>query len=355
MPPRRRAVTLFLLGTAIAIGLQLVFAMQNGGAGALLHVGAESELREQITGELGMIRLWPEQGHDGKFSYAIARAPFSFEDPLVDHPAYRYRRYLYSLLAGGFGSFPPVVTLYGLMAVAAVGYGLVAAGADALGRSRGAAPWSSIAGLVNLGILGGVLQLSSDPLAFGLSMVGAAAWLRDRRAVAVILFVLAVWSKEVYLLVPLGIAGWELWERRPTRAMLVVAAPGAFAAAWWLALTALFPETSTTNSAFTVPFAGIWNAAQYADTGFSLGSQLTTLVLILAGGCAAIVARDRLLLTLTGAWIVLAVISHEQIWHQDSMRAFAPLFTFAALAIVIAIRRYQQTTNDILSLHETTA
>lgn len=323
----------------MAAALQVAFAIQNGGATALLHIGAESELRGSIEDELGDIRLWPEQGHDGKFSYAIARQPFELDGAGVDHPAYRYRRYLYSLLGGGFGFFPPMLTLYGLMALAAVGFGLGAVGAAALARTLRAGQWSPIAGLVNVGALSGVLQLTSDPLAFGLSMAGAALWVRQRQIPGLALLLLAVWSKEVYLLVPLGIGLWEFWERRVSRGVVVAGAPICLAAAWGLALAAVFPETSMTNSAFTAPFSGIWSALGLAESGFSIGSQLTTLAVLLVGSVAPVVARQRLLLSLTGVWVGLALVSHEQVWHQDSMRAFAPLFTFAVIAVAILSRQ----------------
>lgn len=335
---RGRSLLLFLLGTGIALFLQGVFSVQNGGPTALLHVGDDSELRGAITADLGAVELWHGVGHDGRFSYAIARSPFSFEGSGLDEPAYRYRRYLYSLVAGGFGQLGPWPTLYGLMLLAAVGFGLGAVGSAAVGRSLGVGRWSAVAGLVNLGVLSGVLQLSADPLAFGLAMVGAAAWLRDRRFAALLLFVLAVWSKEVYLLVPLGIAAWELWERRWTHAAVVVTVPATFGATWWVTLTALFPETSVTNSAFAPPFVGLLRAFELPGTGFSLGSQIITLSLIVVLSIATLSMRHRLLAALSGGWIVLALISHEQVLHQDSMRAFAPLFTFAFLASVLAVR-----------------
>lgn len=330
---------LFMVGIAVALVVQLVFAANNGGPTALLHVGVESNLHPVITNELEGVRLWPAQGHDGKFSYAIAREPFNFAASAVDHPAYRYRRYLYSLLGGGFGLLSPTGTLYGLMLVAAIGFGLTTAASAAWARQLGAGDWSVIVGFVNLGILAGVLQLSADPLAFGLAMTGAALLLRNRLAWALVFFVLAAWSKEVYLLIPVAVAAWETWEGRWRRALLVAGVPGLFTLAWSAALVLAFPQTSLTNSAFSVPFVGIAKAFAQADSAFSFGSQVLMWTLILVATLACAVARHRLVTTLTVAWLALAIVSHEQIWFQDSIRAFAPLFTFAAAGLILSRAR----------------
>lgn len=340
--PTRRGhlILLFLLGTAVALSLQAAFASSNGGPSALLHVGAEAELRASISQDFQQVVLWDGPGHDGRFSYAIAREPFSPGTSEADHPAYRYRRYLYSLVGGGFGLLPPNYTLYGLIFLAAVGFGLGVAATTDLGWRLGAGHWSIVAGLVNVGVLSGVLHLTSDPLAFGLAMAGAALWLRDRRSWSLLAFVLAAWSKEVYLLVPLGLAVWELWSGRRWRdALLILGVPGSFMFLWSVLLILSVPDGSMTNSAFSAPLAGIVRAFLLPGESFATISRLVTLLATTGAAITAFVHRGSALVWLTFPWVVLMAVSHEQIWFQDSMRAFAPIFTFAAMGAAVLWNR----------------
>lgn len=329
---RRVLIPLFLAGTAVALGLQAAFAANNGGPSALLHVGADADLRPSISEDFEELVVWDGQGHDGKFSYAIAREPLAPSESAVDHPAYRYRRYLYSLVAGGFGLLSPELTLHGLILLAAGGFGLgVAATAD-LGWRLGAGVWSIVAGAANVGVLSGVLHLTSDPLAFGLGMSGAALWLRDRKAWSLLALLLAVWTKEVYLLVPLGLAAWELWNGRRWRdALLVLGVPGSFVFVWSVLLILLVPDGSATNSALSAPFAGIVRAFLLPGDSFATASRVLTLVAAAGAAGTALAQRRSALATLTVPWVILMSVSHEHVWFQDSMRAFAPIFTFAVI------------------------
>lgn len=328
--------SLFVLGSAVAVIIMLAFSARHGGSAALLHVGEDSDLRSAIESELGEVPLWDGQGHDGKYSYAVARDPLSASDSEVDHPAYRYRRYLYSLLGGGLGTLSPHGTLYGLMAVTALSFGLSVAATASVARELGVGTWSPVVGFLNVGVLGGVLHLTSDVMAFGLAMLGLALWLRDHRAWAVIAFVLAVWSKEVYALVPIALFIFEWWEERRFHARLLL--PLAFAGIWAILLIITFPHTSVTNNAFALPFQGVATAWTLSSDGASLASQIVTWITV---PCAALVAwrkRHRLLMAMIGVWASLAVISNEQILYEDSIRAFAPLFTFAILTVLVPWR-----------------
>lgn len=328
-------MVVFAAGVLLSLVIQGVFILKHGDVTSLLHVGAQSDIRQFVEADLGDVALWDGLGHDGRFSYAIAREPLPPGAPGMDEAAYRYRRYLYSLLGGAFGMLPAEATVWGLVLVAAVGVGTVAAAGAALARLLGIGPWSAAVGLTNLGAYNSALQLTSDALAFGLTLAGVVLWMRDRRLLAVTAFVLGVWTKEVYLLLPLGVALWETWRRNGREAVLAGAIPTAFVLMWSSLLVFLFPDSSPTNDSFVMPFTGIVRAWTLAGSGFSSGSQIFSWLVLGSALVLTLRIKQRLLLVLTVPWGILAVVSHEQIWYHDSIRAFAPLTTFAACALVL--------------------
>ena len=333
----RVLLLLFVVGTGLAVLVQWQFALQEGGWTSLLHVGEESTSRAFIEQDLGEVHIWDEQGHDGKFSYVIARDPFGRQglSDLVDLPAYRYRRYLYSVLGGAFGLATPHVTLAGLVAWAAIGVGLATAATADIARHLNARRWSFVGASLNAGIWSSAVLLTSDALAFGLGLVGVAACLRRRFGLAVLTLIGAGLTKEVYLVVALGMAAhlWQQGQRKQSVQVAVV--PATIVFLWNLALSLRFGAAASTNGAIGAPFLGLFDAATrwHAD-GFLLTGVLTLVALVVAP-VVAWRTGSRLLGWLSMPWVVLALCSSEVVWARDAYRTFAALWLFMVLGLAV--------------------
>src|SRR5262245_36610730 len=102
-----------ILGLSYAMCLQYGFSHRDGKNWTrLISIGESSPFRSYIEPDFdGPISFVSGVGHDGQWTWIVARHPFHAPDKLCDHehpgcdPHYRYRRIFVSLLAGGAGTF----------------------------------------------------------------------------------------------------------------------------------------------------------------------------------------------------------------------------------------------------------
>jgi hypothetical protein len=187
-------------------------------------------LRDEPT-----FRLREDSGfYDGAFFYAIARDPLATgeahhllkEAPYYwGHPAYGWLAWFAS--AGGRpGAVPDALLAVGLVAMLVAG-----AAASLFARALGWTPWGGLAVALNPGLVFAVNADTSEPLGAALLLLGLAAYVGGRRGWALALLAALCLVKEPLVLVPLAIAGWELWRtRRPP----LVAAAVIPALLWWV-------------------------------------------------------------------------------------------------------------------------
>lgn len=163
-------------------------------------------------------------GYDGQFSFYIA------QDPLLtgkvanrdhatsahfDELAYRYQRIMLPALAyvaSGGGDpdvLPWVIPLINLLAVLGSGFLLARFLA-----SRGRSPWLSLAYMLSLGTLAGVLNDLTNPLAVSLLVAGVIWWLDGRTVGPVVVFTAALLTRETFLVPVAAICLLELVRRR---------------------------------------------------------------------------------------------------------------------------------------------
>lgn len=336
--PTRRFASWFLAGVLCALFLQFLQVRALGGDWTgLINTGETSNLRALIEAELGPVQTVERAGHDGQFSYLIARDLLGRgEAPdLFDHGAYRYRRILYPLLASGLGLFGPKATLVGLIAWAAVGMGLATAGLAAVAAALGARPWAVAGVIANPGGWLSVQLLTPDVLALGFALSGIGLWLRGSRRWAMVLLAAAALTKDQYLLVALGLAGWVWFESERRVATGIVAAAAAPLLTWSLWLTVSMGRGLTPRGNLALPLAGIVRSAtRWADTTTDdLVFSLIALTALLAALALPAIAGSRLLRWLTWPWAGLAAISSTWVWDlgNNSLRVFAPLAVFAVL------------------------
>jgi hypothetical protein len=246
-------------------------------------------------------------GYDGQFVYYIARDPLG-AIAYLDIPAHRYRRIVYPALAwmlslgGNVTLLPWVMLLINLLA-AAISAGLLAQ----LLAKRWASPWYALILIFYIGMLFTVRADLNEPLALALALAGWLAYEQRRFGVAIGLFALAGLSKEVGLVIPAGLAAWELVSRNWRRAMLLAVGAAGPYLLWSFILRAVFGSTGVVTTPILIPFLGI----QYlTDPVGRLVVSLWVLFPAVAAGCWATLDFFRHSRRPAQRYLCLLVLAH---------------------------------------------
>lgn len=315
------------LGIALACGLVAAAAAgagafvslhrQNGDLTALVRVHDTLPIAKLAQRADPDFDLRASSGfYDGAYFYAIARDPLATGEAhaLIDEAPYRYGHPAYgwlAWLASGGGrpdAVPAALLAVGLLAILIAGVA-----ASLLAASLGWTPWGGLAVALNPGLLFAVNVDTTEPLGAALLLVGLLAYLRDRRVLALAMFAALGFVKEPLVLVPIAIAGWDVWRRRSPPLLAAAVVP---VAAWWLYLRihlGAFPFGQGTQR-LTAPFLG-WAraltaaAAQSWDPGVDT-AQLgqAAIPLILVAGLLILVAGIRALRLVTAVDVALLVL-----------------------------------------------
>jgi hypothetical protein len=251
----------------------------------LPHVGAGTELGRAAKAVDPGFHTVVRDAYDGQFYWAIAIDPLATGSlhTKLDKPTYRYGHPLYAWLAwilsaGQARNVAIALAFLGLTSVA-----VAAAAAALFGRRQGRSGW--IDGLVvalNPGLIVAASSDLAEPLAAALLICALGTYVTGRRRVGLVLFALLPLAKEPLVLVPLGVALWEL--RRGRRRAAVAAALSTLpAAVWWtysrFTLGGWFTSGGT---ALAAPFRG-WVeslAGEAARHPSLLGTIFLVLVLV---------------------------------------------------------------------------
>jgi hypothetical protein len=228
--------------------------------------------------------------------------------------------------------------------------------ASLLGRERGSNGWDGLAVAVNPGLVYSAAHFLTEPLSVGLLLGGLLVYLRGRWAAAAACFGLLVLSKEQFVIVPLALAGWELWRNRARlRDVLPFAACVLPAAVWWIYVRLQLGAWFTTgDNALALPFSG-WRRAlvdagvgTYGPDGSRSVSAEATLVVIAAIlsllAIAALLAL-RLRSPVDAIFLLLAVIvaclsPRATVLLRDALRNTSVLLALVPFVVAaVAIRR----------------
>lgn len=341
-PLRAQLLTWMLLGVAVSLFLQWTQARALGGWSEMVPVGVAAPLRPVIESELGPLSDAWSQSHDGQYSFAVALDPYAETGlhDLFDSDGYRYRRILYPLLAGGFGSFRGNTLLLGLVLVAAAGFGLATAATFDLSVSLGARRWVLVAVLVNPGLWLSVRMFTVDALAIGLGLAGVAVWLRGHTLSSLVLLSAAVLTKEQYVLIPAALAGWSWFEGYRAKAVAALATPALPVIGWAAFLSTRMPEAFAPRGNLT--FLGFLDSWRIWRSTSSLDQALIAVSVIGIVGASALLIRSASLLRwLILPWILLAGVSSSWVWDlgNNAARVFAPIWVFGLIALDLFVRR----------------
>jgi hypothetical protein len=336
--PSTRVWGLWLLvGTLTAFWLQLAMVRAyDGNWTSLIGVGRSSALRAPIEEELGTLAYSVPHGYDGRYSFLIAVDPFNHRRiaALFDRPAYRYRRILYSFLAGGGGLFNGPTALAGLVILAALGIGLATAAVGSLSVRLGIGRWVVVGVLANPGVWLTVLLLTPDALALGLALSGVLLWWDRRYTWAIVVLALAALTKETYLLVAFSLAGWTWFRHERKRAIALIlgaTAPLALWTAWTLATIEHGPFAGGNFALFGVLHASrLWGTIPPTERGFAI---VTLVGVVLAAVFAT--RANSLLRWLTWPWVALGLVTSGWVWNlgNNAARVLAPVWIFAIISL----------------------
>jgi hypothetical protein len=277
---------------------------------------------------------------DGQAYAEIAR------DPTLARPAafrfgphsaaYRFGRPLFGELVWALSLGRPGNVTATMAAVCIVATGAAGAALASLIARRGGNPWLG-AGVAFLpGAWSATTGLTSETLALAFGTWGVVLWMRHRRPTpaVVVLFSLAVLTRETMLLVPIALVAWSWHRSRDARRahLAMVAVPAAVLGAWYVVVYARFdawPFASGPKGAFGLPFTGIFHAL----SGWS--GSLPDLF-ALAGGLGLVLLarrsnRNDPLRWIVIAYVVFAPFMGPAVWArwQDFGRPLLPLYAFA--------------------------
>ena len=331
----KRLIGWFLLGVLVAgFALWSQLATADGNLASILRVGNESGTRAFIEGELGTIPLTEGLGHDGQYSYLIARDPIGLGDlpVLADDGAYRYRRALYGWLAGGFGFLPPQAALVGLAAWAVIGFGIATAATADVAALVGARSWAVMGVLGNLGMWLSVQLATADALAMALALLAVSLTLRRRTGWAMLALAAAALTKDAYILFAVGLGAWLLFSGQRRSGLALALLPVVPLMLWigWLSWQVGNGLSSKDN--FAWPFVGLIESFSRWETTADLVQAIVALI-ALGGSLVVVATRKRLLAFLTLPWVAVALVSSTVVWGDgnNAVRVFAPLWLLAWL------------------------
>jgi hypothetical protein len=283
--------------------------------------------------------------YDGQFYYAIAWDPLLRSGevvPLLDDPAYRYRRILLPALAATLALGRPTLFPATLLAVNVAAFLLCGLAAWRLARHAGLSPpWLTAGVLSTTGLVYATFRTLPEPLALALVLWGILAFRRGQWAGAGALLGAAALAREETLLVTGVLVSWSLfrglWRRRDLVRFAVPALIPALL--WWAWLAGQLPPMATPPLArIGWPFAGwLVETAQ----AFTINETRTNLVRTLSvdfvalGLCLAAFLGIRRAPSLWGCLVLaqagLCALLRGDIWlwYPGASRVVVPLTVFS--------------------------
>jgi hypothetical protein len=249
---------------------------------ALVHMSSQDPIAPYaVRTDPGFALGSAGEHYDGVYYYAIARDPLArgVAHSLIDRPAYRYGHAGYGWLAwalsGGRGRDVPLALLeINLVAIALAGFG-----ASALACAYGWSPWGGLVVAFNPGVVYATTVDTSEVLGIAVLVWALLAWTRRRWTLAAVALTALCLVKEAFVLVPVGLAVWELVEVRRGRCaadlgrrLALLAIGPVVYTGWYLYLREQFGHFpfQEARDLTTWPFRGWWDSFRMAAT---MGTQ----------------------------------------------------------------------------------
>jgi hypothetical protein len=348
---------------AMLAGLLAMLASQDGSLhpSALVKISDQDPLAGLARSADPHFRFVTLVEHyDGAYYYAIARDPFLLgkAHTLIDQSAYRYGHPLHGWLAGllSFGQARAVPLA--LMLLSLLGLALGGWATSRLAVHFGRTAWGGLLVAFSPGLLYAATVDTTETFGVALIALTFLAWVKGRYGLAALLIVAVCLDKEQYVVVPLGLAVWEIVDARRRRArpdrpaikaVAVIAGPVVLSV-WYLYVHSrlrAWPWTYQPSN-FGKPFAGWWQTFYFAhvlSSGSFEQSQIgaitpPVLVAVAAIITLAAIKALRIRSPFDAPLLGMAVITSMQGWRtllypHELIRTPAVALLFA-LAVLFA-------------------
>jgi hypothetical protein len=271
---------------AMLAGLSAMLASQDGWLhpSALVKISDQDPLAGLVRSADPHFRFGTLVEHyDGAYYYAIARDPFLLgkAHTLIDQPAYRYGHPLHGWLAGLLSLGQARALPLALMLLSLVGLALGGWAISRLAVHFGRTAWGGLLAACSPGLLYAATVDTTETLGVALLALTLLAWVKGRYRLAALLIVAVCLDKEQYVVVPLGLAVWEIVDAsrrrarpdRPAIKAVAVIAGLLVLSVWYLYVHSrlrAWPWTYQPGN-FGKPFAGWWETFHFAHV-LSVGS-----------------------------------------------------------------------------------
>jgi hypothetical protein len=280
------------------------------------------------------ITILPTNGYDGQFFYRLAIEPFSF-DPVAagvtfDKPYYRQQRILYPIIAHFFALgqtkfVPAALVLVNLFGIFILAY-LSAVYMQEIGLSY---RWGAVIALYP----GFAISLGrdlSEIIAVVFVIAGLLTMKRKQRFLSIVLFSLAVLTRETTILIPLAIAIFSQYR--------LYFIPVVIGIAWQIFLQIAWGAFPAVGAIQILPLSGVLyflvDSATDAGRWFELIALLAFLILVIKS--YRISPAETYIKT---AWLMyggLATSLSFRVWKYDTgmLRALSEFYVCGALIIL---------------------
>lgn len=364
MPDRRVAFACGLVAIAASlIAVIAAISAQSWSITSLVRTASDDPIAP-LTREIDPdFRFVDPGGHyDGSFFYAVAIDPLARGEArgLIDRAAYRYAHPGYGWAAWILSVGRPTLVPLALFVIGLVSMGVAAASAALIARRFGwSAWWGGLLIALNPGLIFSVTADTSEPIGLALAGLLILAWLNKRWVWVAVLSVALSLTKEPLMIVPVGLAFWELLRMRrgevvadiTQRVVAVGAGPVAFLL-WNIYLRSRFgvwPSSQAADLLSLPPFVGwvdtLSRASDFARRGadpmqigtFTLSVLPAIGVALLIGFFRAFKLRTFFDLMFIGFAVIVFSLNWLQLLNpKDLIREVALAFAFLPAVLFVA-------------------
>lgn len=333
-----------LVGLVLAVAFVARLFMTFGvDPTVLIGFGEEST---QINGyaERGLgrpVATRPHMGHDGKYFFVQAHDPLLLDPEenilVIDRPIYRSQRMLYPLVAGGIGLFNSEAITWTLLLVNVLAMGAGTYATAVVAKRMGGSPWWGLAFALNVGLVSEISISGAGVMAAALAFGAVAAYLGGREGWGVSLIALSGLSREVMVVVGLGVALWMWKANRRKLAVVSATVPIAVVAAWavYLRLRLGPADPGGVDFAFELPFMGIAKSVEaWLSSPLDLAGGVVAFLVLIAYTYRTLKSGALVGWAFVG-FVPLSIILSDLVWlhYFDITRAVAPLLTAYVLLL----------------------
>ena len=334
-----------LLVSGVAVGMFL--AAPDSNLTSLLRMAPQDPIvgvAQQLEPDL---RFVPAGHYDGVYYYAIAIDPLARGDAhgLIDLASHRYGHPGYGWLGWVASAGNPQWVPQALLLLSLLGVAVAAYVTSLIAVHLGATPWAGLIAALNPGLVFAVTTDTSEAATAGLLGVALYLWIKDRRTIAYWLLAALCFFKFQMILVPVGLALWELVayargrrDRATPKTIALLAIGPVLFIAWMVYLRGRLGELPISGGPefLSLPFVGWFDTmsdlSQIALMNFQdvqiASAQLPIVVCLLALFTIGVALATRLQHQLDGVFLlqglfVLLLNWWNLFYPKDMLRALA--------------------------------